>query len=161
MSRTKRNFLTELSASEMKKLLVVRERLDVLEKKRDDLVRALEVVDQELSKLLGGEGHVHRNLHRSGRKGTKNMAPRATKNAARKVMTKKVATGRGRIKLEDVVLEILNQNGGPMEFKEILSTIQKGKLYKTKSKSFDNVLRRTLSTSEKVKRVGRGIYAVG
>lgn len=47
-----------------------------------------------------------------------------------------------------------------MAFPDLLAKIQKDKLVATKSKNFANVLRRTLSTSKGVKRVGRGIYAV-
>ena len=42
----------------------------------------------------------------------------------------------------------------------IVAAIQGQKLVKTKSKDFANVLRRVLSTSNKVKRVGRGVYSV-
>jgi hypothetical protein len=45
-----------------------------------------------------------------------------------------------------------------VEFRAIMANIKKGKLVKTKSKNFENVLRRTLSTSTTVKRVGRGVY---
>jgi len=41
-----------------------------------------------------------------------------------------------------------------------MATIQKKKLIKTKSANFANVLRRTISTSEKIKRVGRGVYRI-
>jgi len=47
-----------------------------------------------------------------------------------------------------------------MAFKDILATIEKKKLVRTRSKNFANVLRRTLSTSKAVKRVGRGVYGV-
>ena len=47
-----------------------------------------------------------------------------------------------------------------MSFKDLHAAIVGGKLFATKSAKFDNVLRRTLSTSKKVKRVARGIYAV-
>jgi hypothetical protein len=49
-------------------------------------------------------------------------------------------------------------NKKPMAFPEIMATIQKKKLIKTKSANFANVLRRTISTSEKIKRVSRGTY---
>jgi hypothetical protein len=47
-----------------------------------------------------------------------------------------------------------------LEFKAIMAAIKKGKLVKTKSKNFENVLRRTLSTSTAVKRVARATYGV-
>ena len=66
--------------------------------------------------------------------------------------------GSGRVKLEDVVLAVIKKKGQALSYKELLATIVKRKLFKTKSKNFDNVLRRTLSTSKLVKWVGRGIY---
>jgi hypothetical protein len=62
-----------------------------------------------------------------------------------------------RATVESVVVNLLKKRTKPMAFQDILSTIQKKKLVKTKSKDFANVLRRTLSTSGKVKRVGRGV----
>ena len=64
-----------------------------------------------------------------------------------------------RVSLEDVILAVLKKAGGRMSFKDLHRTIVKGKLYKSKATKFDNVLRRTLSTSKKVKRVERGVYA--
>ena len=89
----------------------------------------------------------------------KKTTRKATKKAARKTGRKPAAAG-GRVKLEDVVVSVLKKNGGTMSFKELFATIEKGKLFKTKSKNFDNVLRRTLSTTDKVKRAGRGIYTL-
>ncbi|MDD5719702.1 MAG: hypothetical protein PHQ53_08455 [Candidatus Krumholzibacteria bacterium] len=71
------------------------------------------------------------------------------------------ASGRaagGRITLEDVVVSVLKRHGEPLPFKVLLQTIVGGKLFKTRSANFENVLRRTLSTSKRVKRVGRGVY---
>ncbi|MBK6898284.1 MAG: hypothetical protein IPH09_03140 [bacterium] len=60
--------------------------------------------------------------------------------------------------VESVVVALLKANKKPMAFPEIMATIQKRKLIKTKSSNFANVLRRTISTSSKIKRVGRGVY---
>ncbi len=62
--------------------------------------------------------------------------------------------------IESVVVDLIKANGGKMAFQDILATIQKKKLVKSKAKSFDNVLRRTISTSGKIKRAGRGVYRV-
>ncbi len=86
------------------------------------------------------------------------------KTAARKAAGKKSTAGRsagaGRMKLEDVIVSVIRKNGAPIPFQDLKARILKGKLFKTKSGNFDNVLRRTLSTSKMVKRVGRGIYDV-
>ena len=63
-----------------------------------------------------------------------------------------------RLTVESVVVALLKANKKPMAFPEIMATIQKKKLIKTKSANFANVLRRTISTSSKIKRVGRGVY---
>ena len=83
------------------------------------------------------------------------------KPETRKQVRRKPAAGttsRGRVKLEDVVLGVIAKNKGPISFKDLCSIITGKKLFKTKSKNFDNVLRRTLSTSKAIKRVGRGVY---
>jgi hypothetical protein len=86
------------------------------------------------------------------------------KTAARKAPGKKSTAakskGAGKMKLEDVIVSVIRKNGSSIAFQDLKTRILKGKLFKTKSGNFDNVLRRTLSTSKKVKRVGRGIYDV-
>ncbi|MDO8943225.1 MAG: HTH domain-containing protein [Desulfobacterales bacterium] len=53
---------------------------------------------------------------------------------------------------------MLKANKKPMAFSEIMATIQKKKLIKTKSANFANGIRRTISTSGAIKRVARGTY---
>lgn len=171
MPRSQKDFLTQLSASEMKRLLAARERIDVLETEKAKLTTALEKVDRELEALMSGVGGSATSSRKKATKkktakkktAKKNVAKKttrkATKKAARKTGRKPAAAG-GRVKLEDVVVSVLKKNGGTMSFKELFATIEKGKLFKTKSKNFDNVLRRTLSTTDKVKRAGRGIYTL-
>lgn len=203
MKSSKREFLTQLSATEMKKLLAARERIEVLEKERTQLTRALAKIESELEGLLSGVGapaaprkKVARKKVVGKKKVTRKAKVRKTaakktavkktaakkaptrkavtkaagkksapKKTARKVARKKVATSKasttGRRKLEDVVVDVLRKNGGTMSFKDLIATIEKGKLFKTKSKNFDNVLRRTLSTTDKVVRAGRGVYTIG
>ena len=85
----------------------------------------------------------------------------SSKTAAKKKSVvrkpRRAAAGK-KLKLEDVIVAVIKKNGGPVAFQDLKATIVKGKLFKTKSGNFDNVLRRTLSTSKAVKRVGRGIY---
>lgn len=68
--------------------------------------------------------------------------------------------GGKRATLEDVVIGLITKRGEAMPFQELLSTITRKKLFATRSTNFDNVLRRTLSTSTRIKRVGRGMYGV-
>jgi len=93
----------------------------------------------------------------------------AKKKATKKVPAKKTAAGkktpgkkksRGGGTVEDVVCGLIQAQGGSMTFQDILAAITDGKLVRSKSKDFSNVLRRTLSTSDRVKRTGRGVYAL-
>lgn len=181
MATTKKNFLTELTAGEMKRLLAARERIDVLESERAKLSKALEKIDGELARLMAGaDGRtatvVQPRRKKAGRKkaaGKKATVKKTTakkvgakktgrkKAAGKKVVAAKKTTGakaKGKVKLEDVVVKVIKAHGEPMGFKDLIGVIVKKKLFVTKSKNFDNVLRRTLSTSKLVKRAGRGIY---
>ncbi len=171
MPRKNSSILNDLSTGDLKRLLAARERIDVLETERQRLAKELARVENELSKLLaGGAPAPARAKKKSGAvkkaRGKKKAAAKKApgrKAAAKKAPRKKAAGRKGspRAKLEDVVLAVLKQNGGPMNFKELFATIVDGKMFKSKSKNFDNVLRRTLSTSKAVKRVSRGVYKAG
>jgi len=200
MSRSKSSFLHELTAVEMKALLAARERIDVLESERSDLMKKLTQVENELAKLIASaEGGAKRGpkpgRKKAGRKkavkkaakktakktvkksvkktakktvkktaaksAKKTVRKKTAKKAVRKTAVKKTAgAAKGRVKLEDVVVQVIRKARKPVSFKDLLATIVKGKLFVSKSSNFDNVLRRTLSTSTLVKRVGRGIYDV-
>jgi DNA polymerase III gamma/tau subunit len=96
----------------------------------------------------------------------KATAKTTAKKAASKAAAKKVAaTGRSgggdkRATLEDVIYNLIEKRGEAVPFQELLGTITGKKLFKTRSTNFDNVLRRTLSTSTRIKRVGRGMYGI-
>jgi len=105
---------------------------------------------------------------KAGKKTAKKAGKKTTKKAARKASGKKTAAkkapatrgGRKAGTLEDVVVALLRKEGGPLSFQDLLKRIVDGKLFKSKAKDFSNVLRRTLSTSDKVKRQGRGVYTL-
>jgi hypothetical protein len=100
------------------------------------------------------------------RKKAKATSRRTTKKTAKKAPRKRgkvrrAARGRrGQPTLADVVADLIAHNGGPMAYKDILTAITEGKLFRSRSKNFDNVLRRTLSTSDRIRRVGRGVYGL-
>jgi hypothetical protein len=95
----------------------------------------------------------------TGKKVSKKVAARKTTRKVTKKTTKKtVGKAAAQPRLEDIVLDIIKKNGGPVAYQDIMASITKGKLFASRSKNFDNVLRRTLSTSKKVKRAGRGLY---
>ncbi len=181
--------LIQLSTSELKRMLVARERIDVLEAEKARLLKGLAAVDRELGQLLAGaepgkagapagtrrktaaKQPVRRKAKKVGKKkaAKKKTARKATRKPAARTAKKKVGkkvgkkAGRseaGRVRLEDVILAVLRKSGKPVAFKKLYATIVDGKLFATKSSNFDNVLRRTLSTSTSIARVGRGLYAV-
>jgi flagellar motor protein MotB len=190
MAKRKSTILTELSTADLKRLLVARERIDILEKEQAHLFKDLDSVEKELAKLVGGAlprgrkkkvGKKKVRKKTAKKKATKKKATKkkftrkkvtkkaVVKKTGRRKVTKKKVTRKkastrkaatGRIKLEDVIVQVIKKVKGPMTFKDLKATIVDGKLFKTKSANFDNVLRRTLSTSKAVKRVGRGIYDV-
>jgi hypothetical protein len=104
----------------------------------------------------------------AGKKTTKKKvagkaAPAAKKTATRKKTSKKATGKKAKVQkaaptLEDIVVGIIKAAGQPVSYQDIMAAIRQGKLFTSRSKNFDNVLRRTLSTSKKVKRAGRGIY---
>ncbi|HPF71002.1 MAG TPA: hypothetical protein PLQ13_10045, partial [Candidatus Krumholzibacteria bacterium] len=161
----------KLSTAELKKLLAARERIDVLEAERQRLSRELAAVDRELAALL--KGAVPSASAGPARKAAKKTAKKATKKATKKAARKASGKGPGkaakktprkrpggRLRLEDVIVGVIGKAGGRMAYQDLYKAIVKGKLFPTKATNFDNVLRRTLSTSGAVKRAGRGIYAV-
>ena len=183
MPSTKSSLLNTLTTADLKRLLAARERIDTLEKEKAQLVKALTAIEKELAKLMadattrtGRKSSVRKKVRRKAAGRKKKVVGKATavkakaktktktKTKARtgkKTSTRKAgASVKGKLKLEDVVAKVINKKKGPVAFKDIYAAIVKGKLFKSKSSNFDNVLRRTLSTSKKIKRVGRGIYDV-
>ena len=176
MPRAKINLLTEMTAADLRKLAKDKERLEKLEGQKAAIAKDLAQVDKEIAKLLVSLTGRKPTRKKAGRKkvakkrvvkaATKKKAPvkRKTgkkvvaKKAAKKRVAKKATTKAPRVTVESVVVDLLKGSKEPMAFQDILSTIQDKKLIKSKSKNFANVLRRTLSTSKKVKRVARGTY---
>ena len=176
----------DFTVSELKAMLAAKTKIDELTAQRDALAKDLAKVEKELTGLLGG-GIPGRSVRKKA--GRKKAAKKAAKRPARKTAAKATpaAPKRGRPRkaagakktakkptrakperrgakggptIEAVVIDMIKANGGKMAFKEVLATIQKKKLIKTKAKDFANVLRRTISTSGKIKRAGRGVYRI-
>lgn len=170
MPRKKSSLLNDLSTADLKQLLAARKRIDVLEVERSRLMKALAKIENELGKLMSGTAKAGTG---SGKKVRRKTVPKkavAKKAGRKKVVRKKTvkkkapqrrkAAGSGKMKLEDVIVSVIRENRKPMAFQDLKARIVKGKLFKSKSGNFDNVLRRTLSTSKAVKRVARGVYGI-
>ncbi|MGD9549296.1 MAG: hypothetical protein AB7V45_17370 [Candidatus Krumholzibacteriia bacterium] len=166
--------LESLTAAQLKQMLAVKERADELAAARKDLASQLTKVEKEIAQLLGGAAAPAPRKTAAKKKAAKKSTgkkrgrpPKAAAEAkgAAKKPTKQTTKTAPRTKaptaarLEDVVVQVIKAGGGKLAFPEILSTITSQKLYASKSKNFDNVLRRTISTSKKVKRVSRGVYS--
>jgi len=156
--------LADLSRADIEKLLAAKSEVEALETRRAELQKELAAVDKQIERLIGkavGKKVTRRPAKKAAKKVTKKAAKKVTKKVKKKAAKKsRKASAKPKVKLEDVVYTILEKNGGPMSFKDIFATIVEGKLYKSRSDKFDNVLRRTLSTSEKIKRISRGIYGI-
>ncbi|MFO7610502.1 MAG: hypothetical protein R6X35_15150 [Candidatus Krumholzibacteriia bacterium] len=94
------------------------------------------------------------------RKTAKKTAKKTARKPASRSSRKTAPQAGGKVRLEDVIVAVLERAGGTLPFKDLYAAIVDGKLFRTKAGNFDNVLRRTLSTSKAVKRAGRGIYTV-
>ena len=152
---------------ELRRLANTREQLDKLEGKKATLAKDLAQIDKEIARLLGALSGRKPVRKKAGRKKAvrKRVAKAVPKKKAvrvrKKRAAKKVAARKAkapRVTVESAVVALLQGKKKPMAFQDILSTIKKKKLVASKSKNFANVLRRTLSTSKKVKRVSRGVY---
>lgn len=169
MARKTKDILESLTAAQLKQMLAVKERADELQAVRKDLASQLAKVEKEIAQLLGGAA-APAPRKKAAKKSTGKKRGRPPKAAAEakgaaKETAKRPVKRTPRTKaptaarLEDVVVQVIKAGGGKLAFPEILSTITSQKLYASKSKNFDNVLRRTISTSKKVKRVSRGVYS--
>lgn len=150
MPRAKTTPLSSLTIADLKALLAEKE-IEVLKERQVELEADLRRVERDLARLV---------------KGVAVTKPAAPKRATAKPGTKKVrknaaakkATAKPAATIETVVVDLLKANGAPMAVPEILATIKKQKLVKTKAANFAGVVRQTLSKSSKIKRVGRGVY---
>ncbi len=173
MARDFLKLARELSLEDLRKLMDVKQQMGELEKRRAELQKELARVEKELASLQQGTV-VRKRAVRGKKAGTpaagkrkaktaaraseKKAAAKAAKKVTRKGARGKAAPAKAKQTLEDVIAGLITSHGGKMSVKEILHAIQEGKLFKSKSKNFENVLRRTLSTSQRIVRAGRGVY---
>lgn len=185
MAKRTKTTAADFTVSELKAMLAAKTKIDDLESQRAALQKDLARVEKELAVLLRGAAPgTTSNRKKAGRKKAAKKAPKrpsakaadqAATAAPKRGRPKKAAGAKGRTKkatatatkrataksgptIESVIVDLIQANGGEMSFKEIFATIQKRKLVKSKATNFDNVLRRTISTSRKITRAGRGIY---
>jgi len=151
MPRPKSTPLSSLTVADLKALLAEKE-IEVLTERQVELEADLRRVEKELARLVKGAGAAKLV---GGHRAKRSAAKPATKKARKKAAAKKAAaTG----SIESVVVDLLKANGAPMAVPEILATIKKQKLVKTKAADFSGVVRQMLSKSSRIKRVGRGVY---
>ena len=178
MAKRTRPNPADFTVAQLEAMLAAKTQIDELEAQRAALLKELDKVEKDLAKLLSGKVTSKRPVRkkaakkaakraakRSAKKATrkraaKKVAKKSAKKSSRRKATKKAASAKARPTIESVIVDLLTKKGEPMAFKEILGEIQKRKLVTSKAADFSNVLRRTLSTSERVKRVGRGVYSI-
>lgn len=162
MARNLGALARQLTVSQIQSLLTIKEQLAAREK----LQAELKSMDARIDRMARGTASIATApTRRRRRKGAAKAAPQtgrvARKAAARVGKASAIARrGRGRDgkSLEQTIVDVIKGYGKPMPFPIIKSTIMKGKLFKTRSTNFDNVLRRTISASRAIKRVSRGVY---
>ena len=125
---------------------------------------------KKAAKKRGRRAAAKHGARRATKKAAKKVVKKAAKKTAKKTVKKAAKTpgrkvarraaGQARVTLEDVVVGLIEQSGEPMSLKAIHAAITSGKLFKSPSRDFANVLRRTLSTSRRLKRVARGVYGI-
>jgi hypothetical protein len=156
-----------LSVEEIKSLLVMKEQLIEAEARRATIEQELRKIDGEIVKLVKKLGASSPRRATSSRKPTTrrrrtraaaSTKRRTTRGKARAGAQSARGRGRGGKSLEQVIIDLIHSKGGKMLFPDIKSTIVRRKLFATRSKNFDNVLRRTISSSRKIKRVARATY---
>ena len=150
MRRNLASLARSLSFDEIEALLVIKEQLVEAETRRAEVEEQLHRIDGEIADLV-------KKLGKSGaRRGATKRAASGRRKAG--ATSRGRGKGRGGKSLEDVVVDLIHSRGKPMLFPDIKNSILRRNLFATRSKNFDNVLRRTISTSKKIRRVARGTY---
>jgi len=162
----------DFTVAQLQAMLAAKTQIDELEDRRAALMKELDKVEKDLAKVMSEAVSSRKPARKkaakkvatkkAAKRGAKKVAKKTAKKAGRKKAAKKAAkkSAKRTGTIESVIVDLLTKKGQPMAFKKILRAIQKRKLVKTKATDFSNVLRRTLSTSERIKRVGRGVYEV-
>ena len=178
MAKRKHPTAADFTVAELKAMLAAKTQIDELESRRGELLKELDRVEKDLAKVLTGGVAARKPARKkvakkvskrgakqvakkaTGKRAAKKVAKKSAKKSSRRKVTKKAAPTKPRPTIESVVVDLLTKKSEPMAFKDILGEIQKKKLVKSEAADFSNVLRRTLSTSERIKRVGRGVYGL-
>ncbi len=149
MPRPRPTPLSSLTAADLKALLAEKQ-IEELKSRQAQLEADLGRVEKELARLVKAAA-----VAKPDAKRAKRAAKPAKKRARKKAGAKKApATG----SIESVVIDLLKANGAPMAVPEILASIKKQELVKTKAADFAGVVRQSISKSSKIKRVRRGVY---
>jgi len=125
--------------SVLRKELVVKEKqLAKLQAKRDKLLSQLEQVDRQIAGLNGQRKPTQKRLKKTGRKKRRKRS--------------------GRQNLGDVLADVLKQ-AEPVKASDAADMALKAG-YKTNSKKFVNLIRQTLISDDRFRKVQRGLYKV-
>ncbi len=153
MPRPKSDPLSSLTVADLKALLAERE-IGELKVRQGELEADLRRVETELARLVKGAAVANP----TATKRVKRAAAKPGAKKARKMTAANSAPAAGAPTIENIVLDLLKAHGAPMTTPEIVATIKKQKLVKTKAADFPGVVRQMLSKSSRIKRVGRGVY---
>jgi hypothetical protein len=163
MARNLGALARQLTVTQIQSLLSIKQRLAAREKLQAELKSMDALIDRMArgTAIVAGSSTRRRRRRKATAKATARTG-RVARKAAARVGRASAITRRGRGRdgksLEQTIVDVIKGYGKPMPFPIIKSTIMRGKLFKTRSSNFDNVLRRTISASRAIKRVRRGVY---
>jgi len=147
---------------DLKGLVALKGKMEVLENKKKELVQSLEGVDKQLDAL-------QKTLQKLANKSVKAKSPVSgrkktgdKKSPGRKKKAKKARKRFSQPSLSTVVVEVLGEKKKPMKVTDLCDTVLKEKKYKTRAKNFKSQLRILLYKNDKklYKKVGPGLFTL-
>lgn len=153
-----------LTVAELEQLLDSRRsELATLKEKREALANQIADLDEQIAAATGTGGGRKKVKRVKRKKSAKRAAKKAVRKTARKVKKTRPTTRRKRAKnsapLSTFVEQALAGNKKGLTVQQIVDAVKKAG-YKSKSANFNTVVYQQLYHSKKIKKAGRGMYAL-
>jgi len=138
-----------ISLKDLKSIIPLKEKLDALQKKKQDMEKSLADVNRQIESLIGSTGKTA---------GRGSGRPKGTSRKSVKRRKRRIAQP----SLSSVVVEILLEKKKPMKVNEIHDAVLSEKGYKTNAKNFKAQLRVLLYKNDKglFKKMKPGLFAL-
>ena len=139
--------IASVSSKELQDLITIKEKMELLEDKKQAL-------DKRLKKVLDDIEKVRRSIDSIPAKPRKVSSRKKVKSSKRKKVLQP--------SLPSLMIEILKENKKPQKINEICDILLTEKKYRTKAKNFKNQIRVILYKNEKgyFKKAGPGLFAL-